>query len=123
MKRGLLIGGLVGAILALLTVAAATVGFIGKRSRDMRRGWSLVPVVVTGRALKHGDRISPGALVVRDTPEQFVTGSVVPAGQLGSLDPRLLGVDLPENAMGHWADLQPEGPDPVRECVRKAVAK
>ena len=116
MKQGLIIGAIVGGILALLTVVGGSIAWAQKKSNDLRRGWHLVPIVATSRPLKRGDRISAGALVSRDTPEQFVTSSVVPAAKLGSLEQRLLSVDLPANAMVRWSDLESEPPDPRRQA-------
>ena len=50
---------------------------IKKREADVRRGWSLVPVVVASQDIPAGAVVTLDMLSQRSVPEQFVTSSVV----------------------------------------------
>lgn len=52
-------------------------GAIQKERRDLRKGWSLVPVLVAATDVAEGSEIIPELVAVRQVPEAYVTSSVV----------------------------------------------
>jgi pilus assembly protein CpaB len=50
---------------------------IKKKEMDVRKGWNLVPVVVSSVDLSEGTVVTMEMVQVRNIPEQFVTSSVV----------------------------------------------
>lgn len=67
---------LVGVVLAVL---AFIVGWSGmqKQRADVRKGWNLVPVIVSAVDLSEGTTVTMEMISQRSIPEQFVTSSVV----------------------------------------------
>ncbi len=67
---------IIGVVLAL---AAFLVGWSGlqKQRNDVRKGWNLVPVVVTAVDLSEGTVVTMEMISQRSIPEQFVTASVI----------------------------------------------
>jgi len=63
----------------VLGLAAFIVGWSGlqKQRTDMKKGWNLVPVVVTAVDLSEGTVVTMEMISQRSIPEQFVTSSVV----------------------------------------------
>jgi pilus assembly protein CpaB len=63
----------------LMGLAAFIVGWSGlqKQRNDMKKGWNLVPVVVTAVDLSEGTVVTMEMISQRSIPEQFVTASVV----------------------------------------------
>jgi pilus assembly protein CpaB len=74
---GVLLGGVVGFVVATMLVAVVGFVWVKKKAADARRGWNLVPVIVVAQDLPEGTVITYDQLVQRSVPEQFVTSSVV----------------------------------------------
>ena len=124
MGRGLMIGAAIGAGLALLLTVAGTIAFTTEQVAKMRRGWNLVPLVATSRALKRGAPLAAGDLVSREEVEQFATDNSLKPDDLTRVTQRIVAADLPAGALVYWNDLEPEQPTSVEQCVRAAaVAK
>lgn len=74
---GMLLGGVVGFVVATMLVAVVGFAWAKKKAADARRGWNLVPVIVVAQELPEGTVITYDHLLQRSVPEQFVTSSVV----------------------------------------------
>ncbi len=67
---------IVAAILGLLAFVVSW-SAIKKREADVRKGWNLVPVVVTAVDISEGTVVTIDMISQRSIPEQFVTSSIV----------------------------------------------
>jgi hypothetical protein len=118
-----LVTGLVAWFFTTLAVSSALSmgGWLwGRRQAErMRRGWLLEPVVVTTRAMRAGTVLKASDVRPGQLPDQFVTTSLVPVTDLGTLVGRRLTVDVsPNDALG-FAHFAPR-PHPLARCVETA---
>lgn len=67
---------IVAAVLGLLAFVVSW-SAIKKREADVRKGWNLVPVVVTAVDISEGTVVTIDMISQRSIPEQFVTSSIV----------------------------------------------
>jgi pilus assembly protein CpaB len=78
-RRGWLVGKtpLVAAVVMGLFAGVVSFSAIKKKEADVRRGWNLVPVVVSAIDISEGTVVTFDMISQRSVPEQFVTSSVV----------------------------------------------
>jgi Flp pilus assembly protein CpaB len=74
---GMLAGGMIGFIVAVLVAGVAGYAYVKKKEKDVRMGWNLVPVVVASQDIPEDTVVTYEAISQRSVPEQFVTSSVV----------------------------------------------
>lgn len=67
---------LVAMVLGVLAGAMAYLS-VKKKEREVKAGWNLVPVLVSGDAIAEGTVITYDMISQRAVPEQFVTSSVI----------------------------------------------
>lgn len=81
---GLSIGLAITLALACVTFGAGW-AWVQKKSRDARKGWNLVPVVVAAQDIAEGTPVAMEMISQRSVPEQFVTSSVVQPHEASSM--------------------------------------
>ncbi|HZH03681.1 MAG TPA: Flp pilus assembly protein CpaB, partial [Myxococcaceae bacterium] len=92
-------------VLAVLAGATAYVA-VRRQEEEVRRGWTLMPVVVANQELSLGRALTADALAERQVPEQFVTSSTVKPDAVNHVLGQRLRVPLQKGDMLLWSQLE-----------------
>jgi hypothetical protein len=91
---GVLVTGFIGGIVSFMLVRQA--------EYEARKGWNLLPVMVTDRPLAPGDRVPLEALAQRSIPEQLSTESVVKTDMVRFIEGQMITAPLKPGDPLYW---------------------
>jgi Flp pilus assembly protein CpaB len=103
---GLVLGGCAGFVLATLIAGGLGYLVVKQKLDDVRRNWTLVPVVVAGVAMPEDTTVTYDMMAQRSVPEQFVTASVVKPDSASYIVNQRLRVPVQAGDMLLWTHFE-----------------